>query len=174
MVYRLKDFELDPTRFELRLAGQTVPVEPQVLELLIYLVANRDRAVTRAELFETLWRGRVVGDSALNSRIKEARSAIGDDGKAQAQIRTLHRTGYRFVGTVEEVPAPAADTASPTAIAAAPSMSDESLTVAAVPPAAAPAAATRSSRFRLGVIGAALGLAVVVGAYALLPLGARD
>ena len=107
MIYRLKDFELDPTCFELRRAGHTVPVEPQVLQLLIYLVANRDRAVTRAELFETLWRGRIVGDSALNSRIKEARSAIGDDGKAQTQIRTLHRTGYRFVGPLEEVPATA-------------------------------------------------------------------
>jgi len=180
MVYRLKDFELDPACFELRRAGRTVSVEPQVLELLIYLVANRDRAVTRTELFETLWRGRVVGDSALNSRIKEARSAIGDDGKAQAQIRTLHRTGYRFVGQVEEVAATAADAAdaaSPPALAVAPPVTDERITVAAMPPAAAPAPAraAKSSRFRLGLIGAAaLGLAVVVGAYALLPRAARD
>ena len=120
MIYRLQSCEVDPARFELRRAGQPVPVEPQVLELLLYLVAHRDRAVTRAELFEQLWRGRVVTDSALNSRIKAARSAIGDDGAAQTQIRTLHRTGYRFVGPVDEVAAaPAASahaaTVSPTA-----------------------------------------------------------
>ena len=81
---RLGNLELDAARFELRREGQTVPVEPQVLELLLYLVAHRDRAVTRTELFDNLWKGRVVSDSALNSRIKAARSAIGDDGKAQS------------------------------------------------------------------------------------------
>ena len=83
MVYRLGACELDAARFELRRNGQTVAVEPQVLELLLYLVAHRDRAVTRSELFEQLWRGRVVGDSALNSRIYAARAALGDDGASQ-------------------------------------------------------------------------------------------
>ncbi|HEX5046460.1 MAG TPA: winged helix-turn-helix domain-containing protein [Gammaproteobacteria bacterium] len=103
MLYRLEGCELDGGRFELRRNGVTVPVERQVLELLLYLVANRDRAVTRTELFDNLWRGRVVTESALNSRVKAARSAIGDDGKSQSRIRTLHRTGYRFVGQVEEL-----------------------------------------------------------------------
>src|ERR1044072_3877415 len=101
MLYRLEGCELDSARFELRRGDAVVPVEAQVLELLLYLVANRDRAVTRTELFDNLWRGRVVTESALNSRIKAARSAVGDDGKSQSRIRTLHRTGYRFVGQVE-------------------------------------------------------------------------
>jgi TolB-like protein/DNA-binding winged helix-turn-helix (wHTH) protein len=108
MLYRLEGCELDGAQFELRRDGRPVPVEPQVLELLLYLVANRDRAVTRNELFEKLWRGRIVSESALNSAVKAARSAIGDDGKSQSRIRTLHRTGYRFVGEVEELHAAAA------------------------------------------------------------------
>jgi TolB-like protein/DNA-binding winged helix-turn-helix (wHTH) protein len=165
MIYRFKDCELDPSRFELRRAGQTVPVEPQVLELLNYLVVHRERAVTRTELFDTLWRGRVVSESALNSRIKEARAAIGDDGKAQAQIRTLHRTGYRFVGEVEEVPA---------TVAAAAPLAGESIAVA-VAARAAPRALPSARRVawrRLGLVGVAASLGLAVGAFALLPRGA--
>lgn len=147
MVYRFGSCELDAARFELRRAGQTVPVEPQVLELLLYLVTHRSRAVTRAELFEKLWHGRVVGDSALNSRIKAARAAIGDDGEAQEQIRTLHRTGYRFVGAVEEL--------------------DLAVHAPNAPPPAVPLA---QRRFGL----AALGLALAVGVFSLLPREARD
>lgn len=164
MVYRLTDFELDPTCFELRRAGQPVPVEPQVLELLLYLVANRDRAVTRAELFETLWRGRVVGEAALNSRIKEARSAIGDDGRAQAQIRTLHRMGYRFVGPVEELRDVVRATAPATAVAAVPSPSPSTPPPSTRPPASSP--------LRLARV--ALGLVLAVGAFAMLPGALRE
>lgn len=104
MVYRFGDCDLDMDRLELRRAGRLVALEPQVFELLAYLVENRDRAVTRRELYERVWRGRIVTDAALNSRVKAARAAIGDDGKAQLAIRTLHRTGYRFVGEVAESP----------------------------------------------------------------------
>jgi len=104
MLYRFDDCELDTERFELRRAGRPEPIEPQVFELLVYLVAHRDRAITRRELYERVWRGRIVTDAALNSRIKAARWAIGDDGKSQLKIKTLHRTGYRFVGYVAEVP----------------------------------------------------------------------
>jgi TolB-like protein/DNA-binding winged helix-turn-helix (wHTH) protein len=158
MVYRLGGCELDAARFELRCNGQTVPVEPQVLELLLYLVVHRDRAVTRTELFEQLWRGRVVSDSALNSRIKAARAALGDDGASQEQIRTLHRTGYRFVGPVEErddtsAPMPPPATVEPPLATAAPS-----------------APATAPSRHRFGLIGtAALGVTLAAGAFTLLP-----
>jgi TolB-like protein/DNA-binding winged helix-turn-helix (wHTH) protein len=161
MQYRLKDGELDAARFELRRGGRAVPIEPQVLELLLYLVAHRDRAVTRSELFEQLWRGRIVTDSALNSRIKAARAAIGDDGASQSQIRTLHRTGYRFVGDVAEV-------------SEAASMPKD---VPNATPAAPPDLPRVTGRFvprRLGAIGAALGLLLAVGAFALLPRDSRE
>src|SRR5690606_22637802 len=67
-------------------------------------IENRGRVVTRIELNEAVWNGRIVTDSALNSCIKAARHAIGDDGKSQSRIRTVHRTGYRFVGPVDEQP----------------------------------------------------------------------
>jgi len=162
MIYRLRGCELDAARFELKRNGETVSVEPQVLELLLYLIEHRDRAVTRNELFEKLWRGRIVTDSALNSRIKAARSAIGDDGASQAQIRTLHRTGYRFVGPVDDSPA-GSPAAQPIAATPAALSSDEGLL--APPPLA---------RRRFGLLGAALGLLLAVGAFSLLPRDARD
>ena len=108
MLYRFGDCEVDALRFELRRNGEAVPIEPQVFELLTFLLEHRDRVVTRTELNEVVWKGRVVTDAALNSRIKAARAAIGDDGKLQASIKTLHRTGYRFVGHVEVLPAQSA------------------------------------------------------------------
>lgn len=102
MRYRFGDCELDTERFELRRAGRRETLEPQVLELLAYLIANRGRIVTRRELNEHVWRGRVVTDAAVNSCIKAARAHIGDDGKTQVLIRTVHRKGYRFVGNVAE------------------------------------------------------------------------
>jgi TolB-like protein/Flp pilus assembly protein TadD len=103
-----ENFDLDTITFELRQNGASVPIEPQVLELLVHLVRNRGRLVTRDELVETVWRGRVVSDTAVTSRIKSARQALGDDGQAQRLIRTVHGRGVRFVGTVRE-DAPAAD-----------------------------------------------------------------
>jgi TolB-like protein/DNA-binding winged helix-turn-helix (wHTH) protein len=102
VIYRFNDYELDTARFELRHAGTVQPIEPQVLRLLQFLIENRHRVVTRAELFATIWQGRIVGDAALYSRIKSARGAIGDQGPAQAVIRTVSRTGYQFVADVEE------------------------------------------------------------------------
>jgi TolB-like protein/Flp pilus assembly protein TadD len=100
MIYRFEHFELDPGRFELRAGGKARPVEPQVLELLILLAANPDRLVTRDEIVERIWHGRFVSDSAVSSRIKSARRAIGDDGEAQRLIRTVHGKGFRFVGEI--------------------------------------------------------------------------
>ena len=171
MLYRLKACELDTARFELRREGRAAAVEPQVLELLLYLVAHRDRAVTRTELFEELWRGRIVTDSALNSRIKAARAAIGDDGASQLQIRTLHRTGYRFVGEVQELATPAVAGASVAAAAAAAppdtAVPDDARSARA---SAVAAAAAPTVRLRLGLIGvAALGVVLAAGAISLLP-----
>ncbi|HEY8518468.1 MAG TPA: winged helix-turn-helix domain-containing protein [Gammaproteobacteria bacterium] len=102
MLYRFGDCELDLERFELRRAGRRETLEPQVLTLLAYLVANRHRIVTRRELNEHVWRGRIVTDAAVNSCIKAARAHIGDDGRTQVFIRTVHRKGYRFIGDVAE------------------------------------------------------------------------
>ena len=110
MIYRFEDCELDTERFELRRGGTAVGIEPQVLELLRFFVENPDRLVSREELFETVWKGRIVSDATLSSRIKAARQAIGDDGRAQAVIRTVHGRGFRFMapivaGAAEPAPA---------------------------------------------------------------------
>jgi len=101
MILQFEDCELDTGRFELRRGGAPVAVEPQVFDLLRLLVENRDRIVTKDELFETVWAGRIVSDATLNSRINAARKAIGDNGTDQRLIRTAPRRGFRFVGTAE-------------------------------------------------------------------------
>ncbi|WP_161988419.1 winged helix-turn-helix domain-containing tetratricopeptide repeat protein [Elioraea sp. Yellowstone] len=94
-------YEIDLDRHELRHRGETVHVEPQVFDLLVHLVRNRDRVVSKDELFETIWQGRFVSEAALSSRINAARKAVGDDGNRQALIKTIHKRGFRFVGEVE-------------------------------------------------------------------------
>ena len=108
MIYRFGHFELDMARVELRAAGAACPVEPQVFALLALLVENRERLVSRDELIEKVWDGRVVSDAAVASRIKSARQALGDDGKTQRFIRTVHGQGFRFVAEVRSVQGAAA------------------------------------------------------------------
>jgi DNA-binding winged helix-turn-helix (wHTH) protein len=96
------DYELDLQRYELRYAGKLVRVEPQVFNVLVYLVQHRDRVVSKEELLEQLWPGRFVGESVLTSRLMAARKAVGDSGRRQRIIQTLHGRGYRFVAPVEE------------------------------------------------------------------------
>ena len=105
-VYRFADCELDLLQFELRRAGEVVHVEPQVLDVLGYLIANRDRLVAKTELLDAVWGDRFVSESALTSRLKEARRAVGDDGQRQEVIATVHGRGYRFVAAVEESTGP--------------------------------------------------------------------
>jgi len=100
MIYQFDQFELDIARFELREEGAVQPLEPQVFILLAYLVEHRERLVPKNELFDKLWDGRVVTDSALTSRIKSARQVLGDSGKAQQFIKTIHGKGFRFVADV--------------------------------------------------------------------------
>lgn len=100
MRYRFGPYELDTSQVELRADGARRPVEPQVFALLALLVENRERLVSRDELIEKVWDGRVVSDAALASRVKSARRALGDDGTAQRYIRTIHGQGYRFVAEV--------------------------------------------------------------------------
>ncbi len=101
-VFRFKGFELDTARFELRRGGTPVHVEPQVLLLLILLAENNARMVSKDELIDKIWDGRFVSESAVAARIKAARKAIGDDGKSQRVIRTIHGKGFRFVAQLAD------------------------------------------------------------------------
>ncbi|MEL6982367.1 MAG: winged helix-turn-helix domain-containing protein, partial [Actinomycetota bacterium] len=101
------DVVIDLINYELTRAGDPVPVEPQVFDVLQYLIEHRDRVVSKEELFDNVWGDRFVSESALTSRIKSARQAVGDDGRRQEVIRTTHGRGYRFVAEV--VPSPAGD-----------------------------------------------------------------
>ncbi|MEN3267333.1 alpha/beta fold hydrolase [Pseudonocardia sp.] len=95
------DLEFDPALFEVRRGGVAVPLEPQAFDVLAYLVSHRDRVVPKEELMDGVWGGRFVSETAVTSRIKQVRRALGDDGHAQRMIRTLHGRGYRFVAPVE-------------------------------------------------------------------------
>jgi TolB-like protein len=92
---------LDVDLRELTRGGEGIAVEPQVFDLLIYLVENRERVVSKDDLIESIWDGRIVSESTLTSRINAARKAVGDSGKDQAVIRTIPRKGFRFVGDVQ-------------------------------------------------------------------------
>jgi len=96
------DHVLDIERRELHRGGKPVPIGPQVLDLLLYLLRNRERVVSKDDLIASVWGGRIVSESTLNSRVNAARSAIGDTGAAQQFIKTLPRKGFRFVGAVRE------------------------------------------------------------------------
>jgi TolB-like protein/DNA-binding winged helix-turn-helix (wHTH) protein len=106
---RFTDFEIDIARHELRRAGTIVHIEPQVFDLLVHLIRNRDRTVGKDELFDVIWEGRIVSEATLSSRISAARRALGDSGNDQSLIRTVYKRGFRFVGDVDDdspVPAP--------------------------------------------------------------------
>ncbi len=98
--YRFGDYELDAAQFELRHGGAHIHVEPQVLSLMLLLAANHGRMVSKDEIIDEVWDGRIVSESAVAARIKAARKAIGDNGKDQLLIRTIHGKGFRFVGEV--------------------------------------------------------------------------
>ena len=100
MTLSFGDCEVDIERRELRRAKIAVHVEPQVFDLLVYLVQNRDRVVSKDDLIASVWGGRIVSDSTLTTRINAARTAVGDSGEEQKLIRTIARKGLRFVGTV--------------------------------------------------------------------------
>src|SRR5215208_2674313 len=101
------DYTLDVARRELRRGSEPVPVEPQVFDLLILLIQNRDRVVSKDDLIASIWGGRIVSESTLTSRINAARKAVGDSGEHQSLIRTVPRKGIRFVGEVSEASASA-------------------------------------------------------------------
>jgi TolB-like protein/Tfp pilus assembly protein PilF len=98
--FHFSDHVLDVNLRELTRGGESVAVEPQVFDLLVHLIENRDHVVTKDDLIETVWDGRIVSESTLTSRINAARRAVGDSGKDQIMIRTIARKGFRFVGDV--------------------------------------------------------------------------
>jgi TolB-like protein/cytochrome c-type biogenesis protein CcmH/NrfG len=98
--FLFSNYVLDVGLRELRRGGESVAVEPQVFDLLIYLVEHRDRVVSKDDLIATIWEGRIVSESTLTSRINAARKAVGDSGRDQGVIRTIARKGFRFVGEV--------------------------------------------------------------------------
>ena len=102
MLVRFGNCELDSERRELRRNAKQVHVQPQVFDLLVYLIDHRHRVISKDQMVETIWKGRFVSDVTLNSRINSARHAIGDDGKRQVLIRTVPRRGFRFVGELVE------------------------------------------------------------------------
>ena len=100
MTYRFETFELDTDRYELRRDGEAVRMEPQVFDVLAYLVEHHDRMVPKDELLEKVWGDKYISEAAVNSRLMAARRAVGDSGKEQRLIKTMHGRGFRFVGEV--------------------------------------------------------------------------
>lgn len=101
-MFSFEDFTVDSERRELRAGGTIVPMEPQVFDLLVYLIENRTHVVSKDELIQSVWGGRIVSDSTLDSRINAVRKILRDSGKEQRLIRTAARKGIRFVGEVRE------------------------------------------------------------------------
>ncbi|WP_376706188.1 winged helix-turn-helix domain-containing tetratricopeptide repeat protein (plasmid) [Mesorhizobium sp. ISC25] len=102
MPYLFEDFALDGDRRELRRGNDLISVEPQVFDLLQYLIRNRERVVSKDDLVDAVWQGRIVSDATLASRVNAARSALQDNGEQQRLVRTILRRGFRFIGSVRE------------------------------------------------------------------------
>ncbi|HXS81016.1 MAG TPA: tetratricopeptide repeat protein [Gammaproteobacteria bacterium] len=115
-VYRFADCEVDAALRQVRCAGTVAEPQPKALDLLLYLIAHRNRVVDKDELLGTIWPGVVVSESALTQALRKARAMVGDDGERQAVIRTIQRRGFRFVAELDESPRPVQETRSaPTA-----------------------------------------------------------
>src|SRR5262245_19693488 len=102
VIYVFEDFLLDIERRELRRDAKLVPVEPQVFDLLAFLISNRQRVVSKDDLVAAIWGGRIISESAISSKVTAVRQAVGDSGDKQRLIRTVTRKGFRFVGDVRE------------------------------------------------------------------------
>lgn len=100
MTFHFGEYTINAETFEAFRAAERLAVEPQVLDLLIFLLQNRHRIVTKEEVFEVVWKGRLVADATLSSRIKAVRQLVGDDGSTQRFVKTIHGRGFRFVHDV--------------------------------------------------------------------------
>jgi DNA-binding winged helix-turn-helix (wHTH) protein len=103
--FHFENHALDVERRELRRGSELIAMEPQVFDLLTFLVQNRDRVVTKDDMIAAIWSGRIVSESTLTSRINAVRKAVGDSGDEQRLIRTIARKGIRFIGEVSETAA---------------------------------------------------------------------
>jgi TolB-like protein len=108
--YFFENFSFDTDQRELRRGTDVIAIAPQVFDLLDYLIGNRERVVSKDDLFDAIWQGRAVSDVALTTRLNAARKAVGDSGEEQRLIKTFPRKGVRFVATVREAPGPTAAT----------------------------------------------------------------
>lgn len=103
MIYQIKNIQIDTLKFNLTVDEKAIEVEPQVLDVLIYLLIHRNRMVSRQELFDTIWHDKVVSDASLSTYIKKIRQVLGDDGKQQRVIKTIHGRGFQFIADVDEL-----------------------------------------------------------------------
>ena len=101
--YVFEDFSFDTDRRELRRGAEVVSVTPQVFDLLDYLIRHRERVVSKDDLINAVWNGRIVSDAAITTRLNATRGVIGDSGEEQRLIKTLPRKGFRFIGVVQEL-----------------------------------------------------------------------
>jgi TolB-like protein len=108
LLYLFEDFAPDTEHRELRRGPTIAPIAPQAFDLLEFLILNRERIVTKDDLFASIWNGRIVSESALSTCVNAVRSALNDTGVRQRLIRTLPRKGMRFVGAVREAQKPEA------------------------------------------------------------------
>lgn len=103
MIYQWSNYLLDTTKYCLIQDGEQLDLEPSVYDLLLYLIERRNQVVTREELLSDLWPGRIVSDNTINARLKAVRKAVGDSGRKQATIKTIHGRGYQFIAEVIKI-----------------------------------------------------------------------
>jgi TolB-like protein/DNA-binding winged helix-turn-helix (wHTH) protein len=147
-VYRFDEFLVDPDSWKLCRGGDEVHLEPVVLKLLIYLIANRDRLVTRQELMDTVWGDTVISESALSQGVARLRKALGDDSAHPRYLETVHSQGFRFVAEVEEGERPERSERRPSG--------------------------ARSTGMRLGLVLATASVVLLIAAILLWKAGSRD
>ena len=104
MRYQFNSFEIDTLKFKLIFAGKAKAIEPKDFDLIVYLIKNRHRTVTREEIFNAVWQGKIVCDSTLSNHIKSIRKILGDNGEEQSLISTIGGRGYQFIATTKEIP----------------------------------------------------------------------
>lgn len=105
MIYKFNDFVFDENNFIAHKGDTELSIEPLVFDLAIYLLKNKERVVTRTEILDQIWKGRTVSDSTLSNHIKTLRAVLGDDGKKQLCVKTVHGRGYQFIADVTQVSA---------------------------------------------------------------------
>jgi DNA-binding winged helix-turn-helix (wHTH) protein len=163
--YLFEDYILDTERRELSRGASALAVEPQVFDLLAFLIENRERVVSKDDLLAAVWEGRIVSESTMSSAINAARTAIGDSGEDQRLIRTFPRKGFRFAAPVREEQPSVAPAAGATGSSAASTVAPEPHRIPLVEPDAqtpGPRRAVTPTVLVLSV-GAVAGVAVALG-----------